>query len=104
MQRSCDSGVQDLVWKKQISRIATLDFRRANFDLFEELLGGIPWARALEGNGAHESWLVLKHHFFQAQDQYISKSKKSGKRGKRPVWMSKEHMDKLKGKKVHEIW
>lgn len=30
---------------KVISRIASLDFRRANFDLFKDLLGGIPWAR-----------------------------------------------------------
>ena len=32
-------------------------------------------------------------------------SKKSGKGGRRPVWMSKELMRKLKGKKkVHEMW
>ncbi|PKU35647.1 glycerol kinase [Limosa lapponica baueri] len=29
----------------------TLDFRRANFDLFKKLLGEIPWDRALEGRG-----------------------------------------------------
>jgi len=49
---------------KAIHRIATLDFRRANFDFFKDLLGGIAWARVLEGKGAHESSLVLKHHFF----------------------------------------
>ena len=27
---------------KAISRIATLDFRRASFDFFKDLLGGIP--------------------------------------------------------------
>jgi len=59
--------------------------------------------RDLEGKGAHESWLALKQHrFFQAQDWYIPKSKISGKVGKKPMWMSKEFMDKLKGKKkVH---
>ena len=32
-------------------------------------------------------------------------SKKSGKGGRRPVWMSKELMHKIKGKrKVHEMW
>lgn len=88
---------------KAISRIATLHIRRANF---EDLLGGIPWAALLERKGAHESRLALKHHFCQAQDQRISKnvSKKSGESGKRPVWMSKELMDKLKGKKIHEMW
>jgi len=34
-----------------ISRIKTLEFRRANSGLFKELLGGIPWVRALEGRG-----------------------------------------------------
>jgi len=29
---------------KVIHRIATLDFRRASFYFFEDLLGGIPWA------------------------------------------------------------
>jgi len=37
-----------------ISRIKTLDFRRANFGLFKELLGGILWVRALEGRGVLE--------------------------------------------------
>jgi len=36
---------------REISRIKTLDLRRANFGLFKELLGGIPWARALKGGG-----------------------------------------------------
>jgi len=34
---------------RAISRITALDFRRANFCLFKNLLGGIPWLRALEG-------------------------------------------------------
>jgi len=39
---------------RAISRIKTLDLRRADFALFKELLGGIPWARALEGRGVQE--------------------------------------------------
>jgi len=53
---------------KKISRIATTVFRRAEFDLFKDLLGGPPWAGELESKGAQESLLTLKHHFFQAQD------------------------------------
>jgi len=49
-----------------ISRIKTLDFRRANFGLFKELLGGIPWVRALEGRGVQACWLLFKHHFLHA--------------------------------------
>jgi len=40
---------------RAISRIKTLDLRRANFDLFKELLGGILWATAVEGKGVQES-------------------------------------------------
>ncbi|KGL74422.1 hypothetical protein N309_09388, partial [Tinamus guttatus] len=79
--------------------IATLDFKRANFDLFRELLGGIPWARVLEGKGVQESWLLFKHHFLQAQDPCIPIRKKSRKAGKRPAWMGKELLGKLNEKK-----
>ncbi|PKU48939.1 glycerol kinase [Limosa lapponica baueri] len=41
---------------KTTSRIETLDFRRANFDLFKKLFGEVPWVRALEDRGAQESW------------------------------------------------
>jgi len=44
---------------RAISRITALDFRRANFGLFKDLLGGIPWVRALEGRGIQESWFLL---------------------------------------------
>lgn len=36
---------------KAISGVATVDFRRANFDLFRDRLGGILLVRALEGKG-----------------------------------------------------
>lgn len=45
--------------------VATLHLREANFDLFKDLLAGIPWARGSEGKGAQESWLTFKHHSFQ---------------------------------------
>jgi len=34
---------------RAISRIKTLDYKRANFGLFKDLLRGIPWVKALEG-------------------------------------------------------
>ena len=37
---------------RAVSRIKTLDLRRATFGLFRELLGGIPWAKALESRGS----------------------------------------------------
>ena len=70
---------------KAMHSIANRDLRRANPDFFKDILGGVPWVRALEGNGAQESWLTSKHHFLQAQDWCIPKSKKSGKGGRRPT-------------------
>ena len=53
------------------SRLKTLDLRRANVGLFKELLGGILWARALEGRGVQECWSLFKHHFLHAQERCI---------------------------------
>lgn len=54
------------------SRIATLEFPRAKFEVLQDLLGGIPWARLLEVKGACESWATFKQYFFQAQDREVS--------------------------------
>jgi len=70
---------------RAISRIKTLDFRRANFGLFKELLGEVPWVRALEDMGVQECWLLFKHHFLHTQDRCIPLSKKSSKGGRRPA-------------------
>ena len=87
------------------SKIRALDFRRANFDLFKKLLGEIPWAGALEGKGAQESWLAFKDHFLQAQDRCFPKRKKSAKGYRGPAWLSRELLKKLKWKKeVYNTW
>jgi len=90
---------------RAISRVKTLELRRANFGLFKEVLGGILWVRALEGRGVQESWSLFKHHFLHAQDHCIPLSKKSSKGGRRPAWMSKELLVELRQKrKVYRMW
>ena len=54
---------------RAMSRITALDFRRVNFGLFKDLLGGIPWVRALESKRVQEIWSLFKHCFLHAQDQ-----------------------------------
>ncbi|PKU45091.1 glycerol kinase [Limosa lapponica baueri] len=54
--------------RKVHSKLAILDFRRAYFGLLRDLLGRLPWDKALEGRGAQESWLILKYHLLQAQE------------------------------------
>jgi len=88
-----------------ISRIKTLDLRRANFGLFKELLAEIPWARALEGRGIQECWSLFKRHFLHAQEWCIPLRKKSSKGSGRPAWLNKELLAELRQKrKVHGMW
>ncbi|GAB0206600.1 mitochondrial enolase superfamily member 1 [Grus japonensis] len=81
------------------SKLTTLDFRRADFGLFRDLLGRIPWDKALEGRGAQDSWLIFKGHLLQAQERCSPTKRKSGKSTKRPPWMNKEVLGKVKHKK-----
>ncbi|GAB0198633.1 hypothetical protein GRJ2_002328700 [Grus japonensis] len=50
------------------SKLTTLDLRRADFGLFRDLLGRIPWDKALEGRGAQDSWPIFKGQLLQAQE------------------------------------
>ena len=81
------------------SKLTTLDFRRADFGLFRDLLGRIPWDKALEGRGAQDSWLIFKGHLLQAQERCIPTRRKSGKNTRKPAWMNKELLGKVKHKK-----
>lgn len=42
------------------SRGRTLNFKRAKFQLLEEVLDGISWETVLEGRGREQSWQLLK--------------------------------------------
>ena len=59
------------VIRKKDSRVATLDFRRANFNLFRELFNRVPWQSAFEGLGVHKCWSVFKNHLLEAQEQAV---------------------------------
>ncbi|GAB0203625.1 hypothetical protein GRJ2_002828100 [Grus japonensis] len=87
------------------SKLTTLDFKRADFGLFRNLLGRLPWDTALEGRGAQDSWLVFKGHLLQAQEQCMPTKRKSGKNARRRAWMSKEVLGKLKhNKEAYRGW
>ncbi|GAB0204946.1 mitochondrial enolase superfamily member 1 [Grus japonensis] len=85
--------------RRALSKLTTLDFRRADFGLFRDLLGRIPWDKALEGRGAQDSWLIFKGHLLQAQEGCIPTKRKSRKSTKRHQWMDKELLGKVKQKK-----
>ncbi|GAB0178660.1 hypothetical protein GRJ2_000331300 [Grus japonensis] len=60
------------------SKLTTLDFRRADFGLFRDLLGRTPWDKALEGRGAQDSWLIFKGHLLQAPNKEEVRQKGQG--------------------------
>ncbi|GAB0181507.1 hypothetical protein GRJ2_000616000 [Grus japonensis] len=59
------------------SRVKTLNFRKANFQLFKELVDGTPWEIALRDKRAEETWKLFKDIFLRAQELLISICKKS---------------------------
>ncbi|GAB0177124.1 hypothetical protein GRJ2_000177600 [Grus japonensis] len=85
--------------KRAHSKLTALDFRRADFGLFRDVLGRVPWDKAFKGREAHDNWLVFRDHVFQAQESCIPTKRKSGENARRPAWMDKELLDKLKHKK-----
>ena len=76
-----------------------MDFKRADFGLLRDLLGRVTGEKVLEGAGLQGSWLVCKDHLLQAQERCTPRKKKSGKNARRPAWIKKELLDKLKSKK-----
>ena len=80
------------------STVRTLYFRKANLQLFKQLIGMTPWERVLRERGAEQSWQIFKDGFHRSQELLIPRCKKSEKEGKRPAWLSRDMVVKLKGK------
>ena len=53
------------------SKIATLGFRRADFELFRRLVGRVPWGSVLEGKGVQDVWLLFKKEVLKVQEQAV---------------------------------
>lgn len=73
------------VGRRMSNELTTLYFRRADFDLFRDLLERVLWDKHLEGRGKPESWLIFKDRVLQVQGQRIPAKRKSGKNARRPV-------------------
>jgi len=82
--------------EKAKRKVRALNFRKANFQFFKELVSRIPCEIALRDKGAEQSWQIFKYAFHRAQELLIPRCKKPVKEGKRPAWLS---LVRLKGKK-----
>ena len=81
-----------------------LNFRKANFQLFNESIGppGKLLSGAREQNRAGRSLRILSIECKSSQSPGVEKS---GKQGKRPTWMSQDLLVNLKGKReMHRQW
>ena len=54
------------------SKTATLDFWRADFELFRRLVGRVPWGSVLESKAVQDGWLLFKKEVLKAQEQALS--------------------------------
>ena len=87
------------------SKVRTLNCKIANFQLFKELINRTPWKTALRDKGAEQSWQTFKDAIHKVQELSVPRCKKSGTKGKRPAWLSRDLLVKLKGKKeTHREW
>lgn len=81
--------------------IKTLDFRRAVFGVFKDLLGRIPLEKVLERSEVQGELNLQLAHLLQAQEQSIPIHSKSSKDGGRPAWTNKLLLTE---KEVYKRW
>ena len=81
------------------SEVRTLDFRKGKFQLFKELVSKTSWETGIRDKGAEQSWQIFKDTFHRVKELLIPRCKKSGMKGKRLTWPSRDLLVKLKGKK-----
>ncbi|KFQ59950.1 hypothetical protein N334_02077, partial [Pelecanus crispus] len=90
---------------KARSTVRTLNFRTAKFQLFKELVRSTRWETVLRDGGTEQSWKIFKEAFHRVQELSVPRCKKSGKEGKRPAWLSRDLLVKLKSKReLHRQW
>jgi len=100
--------VELMLWRdvrQAKSKIRKLNFRKANFQVFRELVNKTPWETVLMCKGVEQSWQIFNEAFLRVQEPSIPKCSKLGKEGKRPVWLNWDLLVKLKSKKkIHWQW
>ncbi|XP_054045493.1 uncharacterized protein LOC128904794 [Rissa tridactyla] len=91
--------------RRGASKTATLDFRRADLNLFRSMVESVPWEAVLKSKGAQEGWSYFKQVLLEAQEKGIPMSRKTSRRGRRPAWLNKElWLDLGKKRKAYILW
>ena len=86
------------------SKTATLDFQRADFELFIKLVEGVPWDSVLQSKGVQDGWLLFKKEVLKVQEQAVPLCCMVSRQG-RPVWRNRKPFLRLQEKKrIYLLW
>ena len=69
--------------QRGVSRTTTLDFRRADFNLFRTMVERVPWEVVLESVEAQEGWEHFKEVILNVQELTVPKSQKTSRWARR---------------------
>jgi len=80
------------------SKIRSLNFRRANFPIFKELLDGILWETVLRDKRKKQNWRLFKDTFLTALELSIPQHKKLSGGGSKSAWLINDPLVELRDK------
>lgn len=81
------------------NKVRPLNFRKADFQLFKEIVSETHWETSLRDKGVEQRWQSFKEVLLRVQELAVSRNKKLGKEGKGTAGLSRELLVRLKGKK-----
>lgn len=88
-----------------VSRTATLDFWRADFNLFRTMVERVPLELVLESVGAQEGWEYFNKVILKVQELTIPESWKTSQQARRLDWLNRDLWLELKSKrKAYGLW
>ncbi|KAK4820811.1 LOW QUALITY PROTEIN: hypothetical protein QYF61_007205 [Mycteria americana] len=91
--------------RRGVSKTTTMDFWRAGFGLFRTLVERVPWETVLKGKGVQEGWAFFQKEVLKAQEQAVPMCPKMNRRGRRPAWLNRGLLLRLRKKRrVYHFW
>lgn len=85
------------------SKVRTLNLHRANFQLFVPV-DEIPWKTVIRDKGFEQRWQLVKDAL-ETKNSSIHMCKKASRKAKKPGWLSKDLLLRLRCKKeMHRQW
>ncbi|KFQ21233.1 hypothetical protein N331_04258, partial [Merops nubicus] len=85
--------------------VKSLNFKKANLQLFKELISKTPWEIVLRDKGVEQSWQIFKDTYHRVQELTVPSCRTPGREGRRPARLSRDLLARLKDKmRLHKEW